>query len=187
MKKNLLLILFACVTAYTFAKPIGSLYADHKSFSIGDIITIIIEESATASSSAKAKAAKSASHSVGTQLGQGPLGFIPLSSASGSSSNSSLGDASTARSGSLEAKITAKIENIDTNGNLLIVGYKEVRINGELERTKIEGTVRPQDIDSDNTVYSYHIADAKISYTGKGQVNDGSKIGFISRILNFIF
>lgn len=164
-----------------------SLYSDHKSFTVGDVVTVIIVESTSASSQANSETDRSFNHGVTSTAGQGPFSFIPLSGFSAEASNTSKGDAKTSRGSTLSGTMTARIAAIDANGNLTIQGSRVVEINGEQEITSLEGTVRPQDVQSDNSVLSSYIADAKITYKGKGPIKDGSKVGFISRIVNFLF
>ena len=83
--------------------------------------------------------------------------------------------------------MTVRIIDIDNNGNLIIKGSKSVVINGEEEQTSLEGSVRPQDVGANNTVYSNNIADAKISYKGKGDIATASKVGLITKVFNFLF
>lgn len=179
-------ILLASINIFASSMS-SSLFADHKSYTVGDIITVIITEKSSASTSAQSSTAKDFSHGFATQPGTGPLKFIPISSLSTSAKNSSSGNGKTSRDGSLNAKMTAKIIKVEDSGNLKIKGEKIVNINGEKEITTLEGTVRSQDIFSNNTVYSYNIADAKISYTGKGPIHDASKVGLITRVFNFLF
>ncbi len=185
IKITILILLLA--TSNLFGGQLASLYSDHKSFSIGDVITVMIVEETSAQSSANSQTAKSSSHKMNTAAGQGPMAFIPLSSFDLGTGNSAKGDAKTARSAKIKGKMTARIIAIDKNNNLVIKGEKRIKINGEEEITMLEGIIRPQDVSSENSVYSYSIADSKITYKGKGAVNDGAKIGFLNRIFNFIF
>jgi flagellar L-ring protein precursor FlgH len=73
------------------------------------------------------------------------------------------------------------------NGNLVIDGSKVVEINEEKEIIKISGIVRPQDIESNNIIYSYNVANAQITYSGKGAASTGQRPGLLARILNWIF
>ncbi len=188
MKKIYIIATLMLLSVNVFASSFGSsLFADHKSYTVGDIITVIITEKSSASTSANSSTAKDFSHGFSTQPGTGPLKFIPISSLSTSAKNSSSGNGKTSRDGSLNAKMTAKIIKVENNGNLRIKGEKVVNINGEKEITTLEGIVRSQDIFSNNTVYSYNIADAKISYTGKGPIHDASKVGLITRLFNYLF
>jgi flagellar L-ring protein precursor FlgH len=113
--------------------------------------------------------------------------FIPTTSMGLSTDNDFKGDANTTRDANFSSKMTVRIVDIDDNGNLVIEGKRMVSINGEDEITSIRGIVRSQDVSADNTVNSNNIADATITYKGKGPVNEGSRVGLISRIFNFMF
>jgi len=187
MKTSLTTLILLLGLTLAATNQMSSLYSDHKSFSVGDILTVFISESSSASSSAGSETDKSFDHKIGSAAGQGPLDFIPLSSAGFNSSNSSKGDAKTSRKGDLSTTITVKVIEVQENGNLIVSGSRSIKINGEEEITTIEGIVRPQDISADNKVYSFNIADAKITYKGKGAGKDATRIGFLSRIFNFLF
>ena len=165
----------------------ASFYSDHKSFEVGDILTVNISETSRATSSSQSRTARNQDHNMNIEAGTGPMRFIPATGMGGSSSNNFRGDANTTRDASLSSKMTVRIVDIDLNGNLIIEGSREVLINGENEITSLQGIVRPQDVSSNNTIHSHNIADAKISYTGKGAITQGAKVGFISRIFNFLF
>ncbi|HOD53100.1 MAG TPA: flagellar basal body L-ring protein FlgH [Candidatus Cloacimonadota bacterium] len=184
--KLIALITITLLSTQLFS-AIPSMYSDHKSFTVGDVLTVLISESSSAKSGAKSQTDRSFNHSFNTEAGKGPLDFIPLSGLGASAANTSKGDANTSREGSLKANMTVRIVDIDNNGNLIIKGSKSVKINGEEEITSLEGVVRPQDVGSDNTVSSNNIADAQISYKGKGTVQEASKVGFITRVFNFLF
>jgi flagellar L-ring protein precursor FlgH len=126
-------------------------------------------------------------HGMSVDAGTGPLRFIHGASMGGSANNNFRGDANTTRDASLVSRMTVRIIDIDMNGNLIIEGSRVVSINGEDETTKLTGIVRPQDVGADNTVSSHNIADAKISYSGKGAINEGSRVGIFSRVFNFLF
>jgi len=187
MKPITICILLTLSASLCLAQMYTSLYSDHKSFSIGDILTVNISEASKASSSSQSRTGRSQDVEMGIDPGVGPLRFIPMAGYSGGSSNSFKGDANTTRDASLSSKMTVRIVDIDLNGNLMIEGSRIVSINGEDETTTLQGIVRSQDVAADNSIYSHHIADAKISYSGKGPVNEGSKVGLISRFFNFLF
>ncbi|MCX6830659.1 MAG: flagellar basal body L-ring protein FlgH, partial [candidate division Zixibacteria bacterium] len=73
------------------------------------------------------------------------------------------------------------------NGDLVIQGSRVVTINSDHQTMTLTGIVRRADINPDNTLDSYNIAEAQIVYTGKGPGADGSKPGLITRALNWIF
>ncbi|MCX7726069.1 MAG: flagellar basal body L-ring protein FlgH, partial [Chitinispirillaceae bacterium] len=97
------------------------------------------------------------------------------------------GKGGTSRQGNLVATISARVVKVLDNGNLVIEGSKVVEINDEKEIIKITGIVRPQDVKRDNTILSTNIADAQITYTGKGVVNTGRRPGLLARFLNWLF
>jgi len=165
----------------------ASLFSDHKSFSIGDILTVQIAEQSRASSSSQSRTGRQMDHGMSIQAGQGPLSFIPMTGMGGSANNSFRGDANTTRDASLNSRMTVRIVDIDQNGNLVIEGTRVVSINGEDEITTLTGIVRPQDVGADNSIHSHNIADAKISYKGKGPINEGSRVGVVTRFFNFLF
>ncbi len=187
MKPIIIIMLLALFCLNLYSTPLSSLYSDHKSFSIGDVLTVVISETSSAKSASQNETGKSFDHSFDTDSGKGPFDVIPLSGFGVKGNNASKGDAKTTREGSFKTKMTVRIIDIDDNGNLFIKGSKAVTINGEEELTQLEGMVRSQDVGSDNTLNSFNIADAKISYLGKGTVAQGSKVGLISRIFNYIF
>jgi flagellar L-ring protein precursor FlgH len=186
MKTRIAILILGTSLALSAQQP-TSLFSDHKSFSVGDVITVQIVESTSASAEANSETDRSFNHGVSSTAGQGPFSFIPLSGFSAEATNKAKGDAKTSRGSKLSGTMTARIAAIDSNGNLIIQGSRMVEINGEQELTSLEGTVRAQDIQADNTVLSSYIAEAKITYKGKGAVKDGAKIGFLSRVVNFLF
>ncbi len=93
----------------------------------------------------------------------------------------------TSRKGSLKGKVSARVVDVLSNGLLQLEGQRTVTVNGEEQITVMTGIVRPRDIKSDNTVMSYLVADAAISYMGKGTVEKAAEPGFFSKIFNWLF
>jgi flagellar L-ring protein precursor FlgH len=190
MKKSALpaaCALILCVmTGLPFA-GIYSLYTDHRAMMTDDILTVMIVESAKAGSQSGTNTKKQHGYGIDNVKGSGLLSAIPAFGASGGTKMSFDGQAGTKREGSLVATVSARIIRVMDNGNLIIEGSKTVEINDEREIIKITGTVRPQDIETNNIVYSSSIADAQITYSGKGVVNAGQRQGLISKFLNLIF
>jgi len=165
----------------------GSLFSDYKAFRVGDIVTIYIVEFATGSNETKTGMEKGTEFSLKSNGGTGALQFIPLFGAKVGDRSKFDGKGSTSTKGVLKAKMSARIVKVLENGNLVIEGTREVQINSEKQVTVLRGIVRPEDITADNVVYSYNIADAKITYRGKGAVSDGSGPSLITRFLNWVF
>lgn len=164
-----------------------SLFSDHKAHRVGDVLTVLIVEYSDASSETKTTVGKEANHSIATTAGQGPLSFIPLMGSSMQDKTTHDGRALTSRSGKLQSKMTAQIVGKTENGDLIIEGRRTVEINGDKEEIALSGIVRPQDVTAENTVYSYHIANAQITYKGKGAMYRGQRPGVLSWLLGWLF
>ena len=97
------------------------------------------------------------------------------------------GKGETSRSGSLTARMSATIVEVLPNGNLKVQGSREVIINQEKQRLTLTGIVRPEDVKANNTVMSTFLADARITYDGKGPVHGAQRRGLFTRLLSIIF
>lgn len=180
-------VVFAACYAVVNAGSMYSLYNDRKALSTDDILTVVITENANASSQSGTNTSKQHDLSVSGGGGSGLLHFIPSFGATGSNQVDYTGKAATSREGSLTAEISARVTKVLDNGNLVIEGSKVVEINDEKQIIKVSGIVRPQDIEANNLIYSYNIADAQITYSGKGTVHNGERPGLIARFFNWIF
>jgi flagellar L-ring protein precursor FlgH len=97
------------------------------------------------------------------------------------------GKGSTDRDGHVKAYISAVVEKVLFNGNLYISGQREIRVNNETQYITLSGVVRPRDISSSNEVSSTFIADARITYSGTGPVADKQRVGWLGRILDYVW
>jgi flagellar L-ring protein FlgH len=165
----------------------GSLFTDIKAARVGDLLTVLVYEDAQASNSSQLKTEEKSDASTKSTGGAGPLRFIPLFSADNANNNKYDGKGENSRSGLLKAKMTVEVIAERNNGDLVIQGSRVVTINSDHQTMTLTGIVRRADINPDNTLDSYNIADAQIVYTGKGPGADGSKPGLITRALNWIF
>lgn len=170
------------------------LFLDNRARNVNDVVTVIISETPTATQKADTQTARqsSPSASISKVLGLDftkhnylHMGSPPTIAAS--VNNSFKGSGSTDRSGSVLATISARVVQVLPNGNLVIRGQRAITINRETQYITLSGIVRPTDIDKDNTVQSARIADAQISYTGKGVLADQQGPGWLSRILDKIW
>jgi flagellar L-ring protein precursor FlgH len=177
-------LLFVCIPAGCRAQ--GSLYTDLKATDVGDVVTILIVEKTMASNSSALDTEKESSFSTDGS-GTGPMDLVNPFSLSANIGREHGGRGSTERAGSIVGKMAATVVAVTPNGNLEITGTREIVINDEKEILTITGTVRPQDISTDNMVYSTAIASMQIEYRGKGLVTSGSKPGIISRIVSLFF
>lgn len=157
-----------------------SMYSDIKAHKVGDIITVLIVENANAINESKIN--NSSQSDVGTQgsVDGNLTKFLPVFGAKSALSQSHKGSADARQQNRLTGKISATIvENND--GVLKIKGSRFLDVNGETNIMKVEGLIRLRDINADNTVYSYNIADAKISYKKSGLSNKIAKPGSFQR------
>jgi flagellar L-ring protein precursor FlgH len=158
-----------------------SLLADDKATHIGDVLTVIVQESATASSSADLRADRS--FNISAEAGTDKRG--PYSASAGTASESD-GAGRTQRSGRLLAQLSVRVEDINEHGDLVVEGRQSLKINGEEQLITLSGVVRPRDIAQDNTVLSSRIADARIRFEGQGFVTDQSKPGWLAKLFSFL-
>lgn len=165
----------------------SSLFTDIKANKVGDILTVNIYENARAAQQAETKAEKTGEFSTQGGPGIGPLDFIPLWSVDGKNENTFDGKGENLRNQSLRARMSVTVVAIKDNGDLIVKGTRTVEISTDKETMTLTGVVRQKDISPDNTIDSYKIADAEISYTGKGAACTGSRPGIIMRFLNWLF
>ena len=176
------------ISAYTVsAAAIYSLYTDHRAMRNDDILTILIVENSKAGTKSTTSTGKGNSFGISGAKGTGALDFIPSVGGSGELNTGFNGKGATSREGNFIATISARVIDVLDNGNLVIDGSKVVEINENKEIIKISGIVRPEDVGTNNTIYSYNVSDAKITYSGKGVTDMGRRPGLLARFFNFIF
>ena len=184
-------IFFLAMTATLFAQDMRvnssrSLFSDQKAARIGDAVTVLVIEQAQASNDASTSNSRASDLSLGAS-GSAAGKALPSASVGISTGNTFKGEGGTKSSGVMKAKISARIDSVAPNGNLIISGSRNIMINGDEQIIKISGVVRPSDIQGDNSVFSYNISSAIISYSGSGVINDSQKPGWITRIFHWIF
>jgi flagellar L-ring protein precursor FlgH len=158
----------------------AALAADRPATRVGDTITVVIDETSTASNSAHNSATKT-SHFGGALSTSGPNGNGALDLSSGFS-----GDGQTQRVHKMVAEISVTVEEVLPNGDLRVSGSQALKINGERTNIRLKGRVRPADIDDDNTVLSTRLADATIDYDGAGFIDNNVKPGLLTRIFSWL-
>ena len=87
---------------------------------------------------------------------------------------------------SLRGEISVTVTKVFSNGNMEILGQKKLTLNNGDEYIRLVGIIRPEDVDSRNIVPSSRIANAKISYTGAGDIADTSKKGWFSKLVDVV-
>lgn len=154
---------------------------------VGDILTIHLVESTSASkkSSTNTKKATNASLGVTNIFGRAPSihGVNPTTVGLGDSTDFT-GEGNSAQSNSLSGDVTVTVAKRYSNGNLLVQGQKWLTLNQGQEYVRIQGIVRQADIQPDNTVPSTKVANATISYAGKGALADSNTKGWLARFFD---
>jgi flagellar L-ring protein precursor FlgH len=157
------------------------LIAEDKAFRVGDILTVVVQETATATTAADSRADRKAS--ISAEVGSSKVG---THSASAGVSTDNEGGGRTQRSGRLTAQLSARVVDLGRNGDLIIYGQQSIKINGEEQTITLRGIVRPRDIGENNTIASGRIAEASIQFDGEGFISDKSKPGWLSRVLTLL-
>ncbi len=157
----------------------------------GDIVTVLIEEQVSASTSASNNATR---NSATTALTPGALSVIkdkftqqglrwPSDINPGESTIESNGTGSAEQEGRIAGEVTAVVTEVLPNGLLAIRGYKRLELTRGVQLIRLTGLVRPSDIQPDNTVRSRRLADADISFASNGELADASRAGWMNRAL----
>lgn len=153
---------------------------------IGDVITISLVESTQASKSNAADTSREGSIAL-TPPSTGILSRIIKPTDIGSSgSNGFKGKGNASQSNSLNGEITVTVAQVYPNGTMLVKGQKALTLNRGDEFIQIAGIVRPADISPDNRVLSTRVADARIIYTGKGEIARASRQGWLQRFFSML-
>lgn len=164
---------------------VDNMFADSRPYRVGDILTVVMEESMQASKSAQTSTGKS------QETGITPPNVLGLSGPAIERLNAEIsgerdfsGDGESSQENTLNGQITVTVARVLSNGNLVIRGQKWIGINQGSEFIKLAGVVRPQDIAADNTVMSTRVANAQIAYGGEGVINESNNMGWLARFFN---
>ena len=169
--------------------PLCNLFVNQKARMVGDIITINIVESSSASNNAATQTDRKSGISGGVEnlfgwensYDSNDKFFNPFGTVKGDLASTFDGSGTTTRSGKLNAYMTARVTEILPNGDYKIVGTRDVTVNNEKQYMMLSGLVRPRDVSAENVVLSTYIADAKITYSGAGIINDRQQPGWLAQ------
>ena len=166
------------------------LFEDLRARRVGDILTVRLQESTTASKSSSTSSGKSSSADIaGPELfgRQVTKGGVEVLSGSLSGSSQFNGEGASSQSNSLVGDITVTVVKRLANGNLIIRGEKWVTLNQGDEFIRVSGIIRPYDIEPDNSVSSGKVADARITYSSKGVLANANKMGILQRFFQSVY
>ena len=154
-------------------------FKDQRAARIGDILTVtvnITDKANIANETQRSRTAKDDSgitDFIGAEtLGAQAKKVLPGRILTADSTASSDGKGSVNRQEALQTNVAAVVTQLLPNGNLVVEGKQEIRVNFEIRELIVAGIVRPEDIQSDNTIDSSKIAQARIAYGGRGQITD---------------
>lgn len=158
-----------------------ALAADRHAEHVGDSVTVLVSENASATNSVGTTTSKATSVSGSVRAGSG----FNKSAGAGLSGNYN-GQGSTVRAGQFVTQLSVTVDDVLPNGDLHVSGSQSLNISGERSLIKLSGRIRPADIGSDNSIQSTRLADAVIEYDGKGYASRGAKPGIVARIFSFL-
>ncbi len=164
-------------------------FKDQRAKQVGDVMTVVVaisNERAQLSAETKRTRASGENATVSNFFGLTPPGS-PNPAVSGTADSTFDGKGSVDRSENISIRLAAIVLQILPNGNLAVAGRQEVRVNGDLRELQVAGVIRPEDIKSDNTISWDKIAEARISYGGRGTITDVQQPRYGQQIFDVVF
>ncbi len=163
----------------------AALYEGSRAHRVGDPLTIVLVEATSASKSSSSKLNSSGGLGI-TPPTTGALSLFKSTDASVSGTRNFTGQGAADQSNSLSGEVSVTVAAVYPNGTMLVQGQKRVTLNRGDEFVQIKGIVRSADISADNTIPSTRVADARIAYTGKGDVARAGRQGWLGRFFSVI-
>jgi len=169
--------------------PERSMFADNKASRKGDILTVVVDETANQTTSQNKKTSKDSSIDAGVTQFLFPPAVSALGTKGGqlpstniAAKSSFTGGGEVDNSHSLTARAAVLVTDVLPNGNLVIEGVRVVSFSGETQYVVLHGLVRPDDITSGDTVASSNVADVRIEFISKGSLTDAQKAGWLTKL-----
>lgn len=166
---------------------VNNIYSDSKAHRVGDIISVILSEKTQAKKNAKTELSKENEFKLGAVNG---LGGVPVT-VNGDSlqfgvnqESEFTGDSKADQGNSLNGNISVHVLKVLPNGNLMIRGEKWLTLNNGDEYIRLTGVIRSKDINSNNTILSNKVANARIQYAGTGSFADTNEQGWLTSFFN---
>lgn len=163
------------------------LFADRKATRVGDIITVVLQERTSSKKSSNIEIVKD--NEVNVPLSSGVFGLSPTHNGNPvdidlRAEREFTGEADADQSNQLQGNISVTVVDVYPNGTLAIRGEKWITLNRGDEYIRISGLVRPDDVTPQNTVASTKIANARITYSGEGDIANSQRMGWLSNFFN---
>lgn len=166
----------------------SSLVSDNRAMTVGDVVTIVIDEQQKVRNNENVKTEKS------SQIAADGATFQPeqqvvdeLLPINWDVQRDFEGKANYNKEGSFSTRITASVIDVQPNGNLVIQGRRKVTLDGEEKWMTVSGVVRSFDVDSKNTVSSHLVANATVTYKSSGRLAQNTKRGWLDTILDYVW
>ena len=174
-----------------FGQGQNPIFSDRKAMHINDIVTVVINESATQSSVGNKKISDLSQNNLGGGVFGGGLlktlnGVTDVSFKTKSNSTYS-GTGAASRNEKFKTTITARVVKILNNGNYFIAGRRSLLLNGAKQLVQVTGVIRADDIDQYNTINSKYIADAKILYNTEGDIREATRQPWGSKVIDSVW
>jgi flagellar L-ring protein precursor FlgH len=169
----------------------ADLFRDPRAMRVGDVVTvkISIKDKASLDSTSERSRDSSSNHAYDLNYdintGAKAKGDATIG-ANASAKTSSKGEGTITRSESIELLVAAVVTDVLPNGNLVVSGTQEVRVNFEVRVLSVAGVLRPRDIATDNTVSYDKIAEARISYGGRGRITEVQQPGWGQQVIDLL-
>ena len=159
------------------------LYSDHRAHRVGDIITVVLNESTTATKKAETSLSKEeeTTFAAPTIFGEASRAGNLTGAITLDGEREFSGEAESDQSNSLNGRITVTVQEVLPNGNMVVRGEKWIGINQGDEFIRVAGIIRPQDVSPRNQISSVQLADARIYYGGRGTLADSNAPGWLAK------
>lgn len=170
-------------------------FEDPRAANVGDIVTVLVNISDAADLKNQSSAGRTGSEAMGLPnlfgleskvqkvLGNGTSASTLVSA---NSNGNATGTGTIKRTETVTLRLAGVVTQVLPNGNLAVAARQEVRVNSELRELQVSGVIRPQDIASDNTVHHDRMAEARISYGGRGQISDVQRPRYGQQLLDIL-
>ena len=163
--------------------------ADLRARRLNDLLTIRIAENTRATAKGDASTSRAGSNALkATGLANKLIPGVPDGASITSATHDKFkGSGSTGRSATVATTITVRVVKVLGNGNLVFEGYRDIQLNNETQRLYVAGLVDPARLDTNNSVGSSQVADLRVGYGGRGVVDETTRPGYVSRLLNYVW
>ncbi len=169
-----------------------SFFKDQRAHQIGDLLTVTVNITDQANFANETQRSRTATEDsgitafLGSNLLTGKTTALPGRLLSADSTSATDGKGSILRQETLQTNVAAVVTQLLPNGNLVVEGRQEIRVNYEKRELIVAGIVRPEDIQSDNTIDSSKIAQARIAYGGHGEISDLQQPRYGSQVMDVL-